>query len=248
MSMFGPKQNKGLWLALFFGIGTFFMVAFVIYESLVPVNVGTFGDIQVSTDPVEAGSLQQYTAKECDKGEYQSVDIRQSLVSYSQPPEVTLPVSGRYVTQTLLCQNIIVIPQETPQGRYRVQISVSYRVNAFRTEDRVYFSKPFVISNADKKFNILQSPEQSQFQGVIVPGAKTPAEQENPENLSPAGTSPATSQPTTPNQPTTPTTPVTPIVPVIPPGPVQQTIDNLVNGALKDTEPLRCGTPVKLLC
>ena len=245
MSMFGPKQNKGLWLALFFGVGTFLMVAFVIYQSLVPVNVGTFGDISVATNPIEAGSLQQYTAKECDRGEYQSVDIRQTLVSLSTPPELTLPVSGRYVTQTLLCQNIIVVPSETPQGQYRLQISVSYRVNAFRTEDRVYFSKPFVIKNPEQRFNILKAPEQQQFQDT-----QTPAEGVNPttepENLAPAGTSPAT--PTTPATPTVPNTPVNPTVPTIPQGPVQQTVNGLVNGALNLTEPVRCGTPLKLLC
>lgn len=246
MSMFGPKQNKGLWLALFFGVGTFVMVAFVIYQSLVPVNVGTFGDINVATNPIEAGSLQQYTARECDKGQYQSVDIRQTLVSFSAPPEVTLPVAGRYVTQTLLCQNIIVIPQETPQGQYRLQISVSYKVNAFRTEDRVYFSKPFVITNENKKFNILQSPEQKQFQGV--PSGTV---NENPENLPPAGTSPAAS--TTPAA-TVPSTPVTPAVPVTPPsttipsGPVQQTVNRAVEDLFNVTQPVRCGIPLKLLC
>lgn len=240
MSMFGPKQNKGLFLALFFGVGTFLMVAFVIYQSLVPVNVGTFGDINVATNPIEAGSLQQYTARECDKGQYQSVDIRQTLVSFSSPPEVTLPVAGRYVTQTLLCQNIIVIPQETPQGQYRLQISVSYKVNAFRTEDRVYFSKPFVITNEDKKFNILQSPEQKQFQAT--PSGTV---NEGSPNLPPAGTSPATTQPTTP---TTPVTPSTPVTPTIPPGPVQQAVDQTVQDLFNITQPVRCGIPLKLLC
>jgi hypothetical protein len=247
MSMFGPKQNKGLWLALFFGLGTFVMVAFVIFQTLVPVNVGTYGNIEVSTDPVEAGSLQQYTAKDCDEGQYQSVDIRQTLVSKSTPPEVTLPVAGRYVTSKLLCRNIIVIPQETPQGQYQIQISVSYKVNAFRTEDRVYFSKPFVITNKDTKFNILEAPEQEQFQAT--PGGSV-NDTENPENLSPADNSSAT--PTTPLQPVTPSQPNTPITPVIPQGPVQRTVNELLNGVNNGVneivDPVLCNPLLRLSC
>ncbi len=243
MSMFGPKQNKGLFLALFFGVGTFLMLGWVLFQILVPIDVGKFGNIEVATNPIEAGSLQSYTAKECDQGDYQSVDIRQSIVSFSNPPEITLPVAGRYVTKNLLCTNIIIIPKETPQGEYRLQISVSYRVNPFQVQDRVYFSKPFVVTNNDPEFNILKAPEQQKFQDVVNPPGII-NEGDSTQNLAPADNSSATppeTNPTTPDNPTPPSV-------TIPPGPVRQAVDQTVEDLFNITQPVRCGIPLRLLC
>lgn len=245
MSMFGPKQNKGLFLALFFGVGTFLMVGYVVFQSVVPANVGTFGDISVATNPIEAGSLQSYTAKECDRGNYKSVDIRQTIVSLSNPPEITLPVAGRYVTQNLLCTNIIIIPNETPQGQYRLQISVSYRVNPFQSVDKVYYSEKFVVTNKDPSFNILKAPEQQQFQNTGAPdGIRN--EGDSTQSLVPAGTSPASSN--APSTPVIPTQPSNPVTPTVPPGPVRQAVDQTVEDLFNITQPVRCGIPLKLLC
>lgn len=143
-------------LAGFFAVGTFLMVAYVLWQMLHPVDLGKFNQLEldVPNGEVKAGTLVFYEAKDCDPAQY-SADVFRTLVTNTVPPEVTLSAGSRF-DDRLLCRNVVLIPSEAPTGDYRLSITVEYHINAFQNRNVTYTSKVFRVVNEKEEFNILK--------------------------------------------------------------------------------------------
>lgn len=149
------RSNLG-WIAGFFAIGTFLMVAYVLYQMLHPADLGRFNHLELDAPngEVKAGSLVFYEAKDCDPANFKA-DVFRTLVTNTVPPEVTLAAGSRF-DDHLLCRNVVLIPAEAPTGEYRLSITVDYHVNPFQDRNVTYVSKVFRVVNDDEQFNILK--------------------------------------------------------------------------------------------
>lgn len=233
-------------LAGFFALGTFVMVAYVVFSAIVPADVGKFEDLRLDVKNVKAGSLVFYEAHTCEPSNFQA-DVFRTISTNTVPPEITLPAGSRF-DDRLLCRNAILIPNEAPTGEYRLTITVEYSINAFQTKTMAYTSEPFNVVNDNEEFNILQDAvrnEQERQDGQ----PETPATPTTGPSSSVQGTSPvATIQPANPSTPATPSNPTV----VIPQGRVQQTVNGLVNGASDGvnsiTKPLLCNPLLAVSC
>lgn len=178
------------WLAGFFGVGTFLMVAWVLFQMLHPADLGKFDDFRVDTTngEVKAGDLVWYEAHACEPAKYKA-DVFRTLSTNTIPPEVTLSAGTRFEDH-LLCRNVILIPSEAPTGEYRLTITVEYHINPFQSRTVSYVSQPFRVVNDNEEFNILQD------------AVRNEKELQNGQPQSPP-------TPTTPIEPTSPVQPNT---------------------------------------
>jgi len=241
------KLRYGI-LAGFFALGTFAMVAYVVIQAIIPADVGKFNELRLDTKEVKAGSLVFYEAHDCKPSNYQA-DIFRTISTNTVPPEITLSAGARF-DDRLLCRNAILIPSEAPTGEYRLTITVEYSINPFQTKTETYVSDPFKVTNDNEEFNILQDAVRNE-QERRTDQPHTPATPTVPSpSSSVPDTSPIASRPTTPTpQPSTPTPdPET----AIPQGPVQRTVNDVLNGVgngVNDiTQPLLCNPLLSISC
>lgn len=233
-------------LAGFFALGTFVMVAYVVIQAVIPVDVGKFNDLRLDTKEVKAGSLVFYEAHDCEPSNYQA-DVFRTISTNTIPPEITLPAGSRF-DDRLLCRNAILIPAEAPSGEYRLTITVEYSVNAFQTKTESYQSEPFNVTNDRDEFNILEDAIRNENERQNDQ-PQTPATEAVPGPTSNVrgSTPPISDQPNSPVSPT-PSNPDN----TIPQGPVQRTVNDILNGATEGvndiTRPLLCNPLVSVSC
>lgn len=157
-------------ILLFFTFGILLMVGYIFYLLFGPYEVPKVGKI-TPVDPIEAGKLSKYEAENCVTTN-QEAEISRVLVSIDKSPEVVIGVGSNLLRQ-FHCSNVILIPQETPTGDYRLVITANYKVNPLRTVLQTYESEKFHVDNPNPDY--ILPPQVSQQVDLTTPSVQTPS-------------------------------------------------------------------------
>lgn len=120
--------------------------AYFLYLLLWPFSYTHLDDIVVSVDPIKVGSYQRYTARTCQNPGTEGSVLRNIVIAGTDEA----PISSTSVpARPILCSNIIMIPENLPNGKYEVTFHITFKTNAVRDAlnpiVRDYRSAPFVV-------------------------------------------------------------------------------------------------------
>lgn len=200
-------------LIFFFTTGILVMVSYIFFLLFGPYTAPNASGLRF-TLPVTAGSLARYQFDTCYTTD-QEATISRTLIGLSTDPSVLIGVDAP-VTRPLRCTNVLLIPEATPAGDYRLLISATYRVNPLRTVTREYESSVFHLDNSNPKFVI---PPATSAPAAVVP---VPTQ----SNESTENTSPSPSQSGSSSRPSQSPSPSP--APSSKRGPIQRIIDDVM--------------------
>lgn len=227
-------------------------IGWFLYLLYWPFTVTHLDKIIISTDPIMAGQYQRYTAESCHEPGVEGEVVRNIVLQGTDEAPIS---STRVPVRPIECSNIILIPENLPNGTYEVTLHIIYRVNPIRDAlnpiIRDFRSNPFLVEggvdveipsnipagktpdNADRDVN---TPAEASSRQPEATAQTNPSPSTNP----PARPAPQpTPRPTTPDETEEPEQPTAsrPLVPVVP----------LVEGLVDTTTGLTCNT-LGLIC
>lgn len=144
-------EHNNDWFRYFYMFSTLVFLAGVVYATISlakSYQVTELNDILVSTDPVKAGTVQRYTARDC-QNEGQMAIVTRTLI-LENDEEIPIDSAGP-LERPVQCSNIILLPEPLPAGTYRVLIEATFAVNPVKDRlapvKRVWRSAPFLVKN-----------------------------------------------------------------------------------------------------
>ena len=94
-----------------------------------PYKVTYLDKIIISTDPIAAGQYQRYTAEVCERPGVEGEVVRNIVLKGTDEAPTS---STRVPVRPIECSNIILIPENLPNGTYEVTLHIIYHVNPVR--------------------------------------------------------------------------------------------------------------------
>lgn len=123
------------------------LIGYFFYLLYWPFAVTYLDDIIISTDPITAGQYQRYTAKDCQNDGIEGEVVRNIVLRNTDEAPIS---STRVPVRPIECSNIILIPENLPNGTYEVTLHIIFHVNPIRDAlnpiTRDYRSAPFDVN------------------------------------------------------------------------------------------------------
>lgn len=147
-----PRSSRVLYKITFpiLVVLTLFMF-FALYLALWPFKTVTVTEpIIISNKPVAAGSVAEYEVEQCRYTDSTARVIRR-LESVDEP-QLYIPLGATETRAPVGCYTFkppaIVIPTETPPGRYKIEFDLNFEVNPLQTINKKVYSEVFEVTES----------------------------------------------------------------------------------------------------
>lgn len=148
-----PKSSRVLYKITFpiLVVLTIFMF-FALYLALWPFKtVDVTEPIIISNKPVAAGTVAEYEVQQCRYTDSTARVIRR-LESIDRP-QLYIPLGATETRAPKGCYTFkppaILIPTETPPGRYKIEFDLNFEVNSLQTINKKVYSEVFEVTESE---------------------------------------------------------------------------------------------------
>lgn len=147
-----PKSSRVLYKITFptLVVLTLFMF-YALYLALWPfATVNITEPIKITNQPVPAGAVVEYEVYQCRYTDSLARVIRR-LESVDRP-QLYIPLGATETRAPKGCYTFkppaIVLPTETPPGRYKIEFDINYEVNPLQTINQTVYSEVFEVTES----------------------------------------------------------------------------------------------------